>query len=46
MFNPFLTHFSLLYPLKTLENFRFPVFRGRGSETLVKNGLNTYLTGI
>ena len=40
-FNPFSTNVSFLYPLKILQNIRFPdVFRGHRSGTWVENGLN------
>ena len=38
--SPFSTNVSLLYPLKTLENWKFSdVFRGNRSGKLVENGL-------
>ena len=44
IFNPFSTSVPLPYPLKTSENQRFSdVFRGYRSETLVENGLRTFL---
>ena len=40
-FNPFSTNVSFLYPLKILQNIRFPeVFRGHRSGTWVENLLN------